>query len=61
MSLRAFHVIFISTSVLLAFGFGAWCLDAQPSWLGAGLVSFAFGLGLVGYEAWFLTRMRRLP
>lgn len=61
MSLKAFHVLFISVSVLLAFGFGAWCLRAQPPWMAAGFLSLAAGVGLVGYEVWFLKKMRRLP
>jgi len=58
MSLKAFHVLFISASALLAFGFGAWCLGAQPPWLAASVASFVLGLGLVGYEAWFIIKMR---
>ncbi len=61
MSLKAFHVLFISASVLLAFGFGAWCLGTQPPWLGTGVASVAAGVGLAGYEAWFLRKIRRLP
>ena len=65
MSLRSFHVVFISASVLLAFFFAAWCLrpgvEAGVSWRLAGLVSAAFGLGLVAYEAWFLRKTRGLP
>jgi hypothetical protein len=60
MSLKAFHVVFISASVLLAFGFGAWCLGAQPPWLAAAVGSFVAGLGLVGYEAWFIRKTRRI-
>ena len=61
MSLKAFHVLFISASVLLSFGFGAWCLSARPPWLAAGALALAAGVGLAGYEAWFLMKMRRLP
>jgi hypothetical protein len=66
MSLKAFHVVFISASALLAFGFAAWCLSALPpeaGWgrLAAALASAAGGVGLAGYEAWFLKKMRRLP
>jgi hypothetical protein len=64
MSLKAFHVVFISASALLAFGFGAWCVGASPAggpgWIVAGVASFAGGLGLAAYEAWFLRKMRRL-
>ena len=57
MSLKAFHVVFITASVLLAFGFGAWCLGAQPPWLATAVASFAAGLGLVVYEAWFIRKI----
>jgi cytochrome bd-type quinol oxidase subunit 1 len=65
MSLKAFHVAFITASVLLAFYFAAWCLGlgerAGASWRAAGIASAAAGLGLVAYEAWFLRKMGRLP
>jgi hypothetical protein len=66
MSLKAFHVVFISASVLLAFFFGAWCLhDLQPGAgrgrLAAGVLSLASGAALAAYEVWFLKKMRGLP
>ena len=57
MSLRAFHVLFISASVLLALGLAWWCLPDQP--IGA-LAALVAALGLVGYETWFLRKTRRL-
>jgi len=67
MSLKAFHVVFISASVLLAFGLGAWCFAAgdpgEAPDLGrqaAGAAAVAAGLGLVAYEAWFVRKMRGL-
>jgi hypothetical protein len=27
MSLKAFHIVFIAASILLAFGFAAWCFN----------------------------------
>jgi hypothetical protein len=65
MSLKAFHVVFITASVLLAFFFASWCLglgdEAGAAWHAAGLASALTGLALVVYEAWFLRKMRRLP
>jgi len=66
MSLKAFHVVFISASVLLAFGFAAWCLGGHPEAGGGGglvaaLASVAGGLVLAAYEVWFLRKMRSLP
>lgn len=64
MSLKAFHVVFVSASALLAFGFAVWCFGAVPApgtgRLAAGAASVLAGLGLVGYEAWFLKKMRSL-
>jgi len=46
MSLKAFHVVFISASALLAFGFAFWCLSAPPPEAGWGrLAAGAAGLG----------------
>jgi hypothetical protein len=62
MSLKAFHVVFVTASALLAFGFAAWCFGAVPEpgggRLAAGAASVLVGIGLVGYEAWFLKKMR---
>ena len=61
MSLRAFHVVFISASTLLAFFYAAWCLalgDREGlGWRAAGVASAAIGLVLAAYEAWFLRKM----
>jgi hypothetical protein len=64
MSLKAFHVVFISASVLLAFLLAAWCFGgaaAGPGHALAGVLAVAAGLGLAAYEAWFVRKMRRLP
>jgi len=63
MSLKAFHVLFIGASTLLAFYFAAWCLSASTADAGsgrvlAGLAALASGVALIGYEAWFLKKMR---
>lgn len=64
MSLKAFHVVFITASALLAFGLAAWCFGAgegeDPGRTAAGVASVAAGLGLAAYEAWFVRKMRRL-
>jgi hypothetical protein len=65
MSLKAFHVVFITASVLLAFFFSVWCLGLGEqdgiAWPATGIASALTGLGLVVYEAWFLRKMRGLP
>jgi len=64
MSLKGFHVVFVTASALLAFGFAAWCFGAEPDAgagrIVAGATSVAAGIGLVFYEAWFLKKMRGL-
>ena len=58
MNLRAFHVLFISASVLLALGLGAWCVREHSPAGAAGAVVVA--LALVVYETWFLRKTRKL-
>ena len=58
LSLKAFHVLFISASVLLAVMLGCWYL---PQNRGAAVASFGVGALLVAYEAWFLRKSRRMP
>lgn len=57
MSLKAFHVFFISAAVLLCFGFGLWCLN-QPGYTLTGIASFVVGAALIAYEVNFLRRTR---
>lgn len=57
MSLRAFHVLFIWASVLLALGLGAYYVPDNP--LAAGM-AFLAAIGLVAYETWFLRKTRKL-
>jgi len=66
MSLKAFHVVFITASVLLAFFFAAWCLglgrqEAGAGWQAAGIGSLVAGVALAAYEGWFLRKTRGLP
>jgi len=66
MSLKAFHVVFISLASALAFGFGAWMLRAYRSPEGVpgdlvwGLVSLAAGCGLLLYEFFFLKKLKNV-
>jgi hypothetical protein len=57
MSLKTFHIFFISVAVLLCLGFGAWCLR-QPGYIAAGIGSFVVAVGLVVYEVIFLRRFK---
>ena len=58
MSLRGFHVLFISASVILALGLGWWCAQ-NGSPVGAG-VSVLVAVGLIAYETWFLRKTGKL-
>jgi len=58
MSLKAFHLLFITISVLLALGVGWWCLPEHKA--AAGLAA-GVALLLVGYETWFMRKTRTLP
>jgi hypothetical protein len=65
MSLKAFHVIFITAAVLLAFGFGAWMLgvykdSSSPGDYNLGIGSLVVGVVLVGYEIYFLRKLRKV-
>jgi hypothetical protein len=63
MSLRAFHIIFIVCSIILAIGFGCWAimnfLQLQISgYLWTGICSFLIATGLVLYEYSFLKKVK---
>jgi len=64
MSLKVFHLVFITAAIALAFGFGVWQLLGYFSpegrfWdLASGLVSLAVGVGLICYERYFLKKTK---
>jgi hypothetical protein len=63
MSLKKFHVFFITVSVGLCAFFGVWCVVRYREAGGfsyAGLAALSAGavVGLVVYELWFLKKMR---
>ena len=65
MSLKVFHVIFISLSVVLTIGFGLWLVIVQPMEGGlidilAALLSFGVGILLVLYEIKIIKKFRSL-
>ena len=54
MSLRGFHLFFISVSIVCAFGFAAWCLKQYSSQLAtsdmvSAVISSVAGVGLIVY------------
>ncbi len=42
MSLKAFHIVFVISTILLCFGFGAWAIRDRLQ--GGGLLEFILGL-----------------
>jgi hypothetical protein len=63
MSLKAFHIVFITASVLLAFGFAAWSLVSYSDGkrlvdLGFGIGSAVLGVGLIIYGRYFLRKLK---
>jgi hypothetical protein len=65
MSLKAFHLVFIVASIVLAFGFGVWLAKNFFSGGGAmylifALVSFGVGVGLIFYERYFLKKTKNV-
>ncbi len=58
MSLKAFHIVFVTASSLLSFLFGGWALNngRTTDSLGYtvfGLAGIAFGIGMIVYGVWF--------
>jgi hypothetical protein len=66
MSLKAFHLVFITASSALAFGCGVWGLKnffsegGRAGDLIFGLGSLAVGVGLVCYERYFLKKLQKV-
>lgn len=66
MSLKAFHVLFITASSALAFGFGVWMLrdyrgpDGSTSDLLYAIGSLGAGAGLLVYERFFLKKLKNV-
>ena len=65
MSLKGFHILFITVSTLLALGAGAWCLwvdsmHGTPAFRLGAIASFAAALALICYGVYFYRKMKRL-
>lgn len=58
MSLKWFHIVFVSLSVLLSVWFGIWGLFNHEIVLG--IVSLGASVGLVVYGNYFLAKLRKL-
>ena len=66
MSLKAFHVVFITVSSLMLFGFGAWMVQAYrgPEGATSDLVwavgAMLAGASLLVYEGFFLKKLKNV-
>ena len=65
MSLKAFHIVFVVASILLAFFFGGWLLHDYPAThemaeLIVGILSLLAGLGLIGYGKSILRKLKHI-
>lgn len=66
MSLKAFHVIFITAASLLAFGFGAWLIreyrtpEGDNNHLIWAVCSIAVGAALLVYERFALKKLKNV-
>lgn len=65
MSLKGFHIVFITFSTLLALGLGAWCIwvnmvEGAPIFLTGAVCSFLAAAALLIYGIWFYRKMKRL-
>ena len=64
MSLKAFHVLFITAASAMAFGVGVWMLREYRSPEGGmkelvfGIASLIAGVGLLVYERYFLRKLK---
>ncbi len=65
MTLKGFHIVFITCSTLLALCVAGWCLWLNSIGGGSGYVlgaicSFAAAVALFIYGIWFYRKMKRL-
>lgn len=65
MSLKGFHIVFITFSTLLALGSGVWCLwvdsiHGSPGFRAGAIFAFVMAAALVVYGVWFWRKMKRL-
>ena len=65
MSLKAFHIVFIIFSTLLALGIGVWCVwvnlvEGTPIYLAGAIASLVAAVALIVYGVWFYRKMKRL-
>ena len=65
MSLRTFHIVFITVSALVAFFFGVWMLfrglvdSGSVLMMLGGLAAFGAGVGLILYGIRFIRKLKQ--
>ena len=65
MSLKAFHIFFITLAILMVLGCGAHALwtfsqAGGASWLAVGILAIGFAGVLIAYEVWFVRKAKRI-
>jgi hypothetical protein len=62
MSLKAFHIVFVTLSSLLSFVFAAWAFGVEGGsvYPVAGTASALFGVALIAYGVWFWRKIRAI-
>ncbi len=65
MSLKNFHIVFISLSILLAFGFGIWGINFysvsdNTAQFSLGIISILVGVGLIIYGRKIYQRLKKI-
>lgn len=65
MSLKAFHIVFMAASILLAIVFGGWTfaqyrIGGGPLMLAAAGACLAAAIGMLIYARWFLRKLRNV-
>lgn len=65
MSLKAFHIVFVVFSTLLALGTSGWCVwvnvtEGAPIYLAGAIASLICAFALMVYGFWFYRKMKRL-
>lgn len=57
LSLTSFHLFFIFAAIVLAGGFGTWCV--MHGFIAVGIVSLTTAVLLIGYETYFAVKAQR--
>lgn len=65
MSLKAFHIVFMTASILLALVFGGWTFSQYragggPLLLAASVGCLVAAIGMFAYALWFLRKLRNV-